>query len=92
MDLFSETSSQDSGPYSLQTILDRCIAEPVQRTSGKAGTVSYNKIQSHHIEVQDHFKKNGIKEMFKKMYRLNSNESSAKVHGEKSKKLEDITY
>ena len=98
----SVISSQDGGPYALQTILGWCIVGPIECTSGKVGAVSCNriavnevgtnKIQSHHFEVQDQVKESGIKEMFERMYQLDFNESSTKVHNVMTKKLEGISY
>ena len=36
----SVITSQDGGPYVLQTILDWCIVEPIECTSGEVDTVS----------------------------------------------------
>ena len=57
----SVISSQDGGPYALQTILGWCIVGPIECTSGKVDTVSCNhtavseaatnKIQSHPFQV-----------------------------------------
>ena len=73
----SVISSQDGGPYALQTILGWCIVGPIECTSGKVHTVSCNgitvneagtnKIQSHHFEVQDQVKESGIKEILERM-------------------------
>ena len=62
----SVLSSEDGGPYALQTILGWSIVRPIECTSGKVGTVSCNwisvnevgttKIQSHHFEVEDQVK------------------------------------
>ena len=98
----SVISSQDGGPYALQTILGWCIVGPIECTSGKVDTVSCNriavneaatnKIQRHHFEVQDQVKETGIKEMLERMYQMDFNESSAKVHDVMTQKLEDISY
>ena len=95
-------SSEDDGPYVLQTILGWCTVGPIECTSEKVSTVSCNqivvneagtnKIQSHHFKVQDQLKESGIKEMFKRMYQVNFNESSAKVQDVMTKKLNDISY
>ena len=95
-------SSQDGGPYVLQTTLGWCIVGPIKYTSGKVDAVSCNqtavneagtnKIQSHHFEVQDQVKKSGIKEIFERMYQLDFNECSAKLHYVMTKNLENISY
>ena len=95
LESISVVSSQDGGPYALQTILGWCIVGPIECTSGKVGAVSCNriavnevgtnKIQSHHF--QDQVKESGIKEMFERMYQLDFNESSAKVHDVMTKKV-----
>ena len=79
-----------------------CIVEPIECTSGEVDTVSYNqiavneagtnKIQSHHFEMQDQVKETGIKEMLERMYQIDFNESSAKVHDVMTQKFEDISY
>ena len=98
----SVISGQDGGSYALQTILGWCIVGPIECTSGKVGGVNCNriavnevgtnKIQSHHFEVQDQVRKSGIKEMLERMYQLDFNESSAKVHDMMTKRLEGISY
>ena len=40
-------------------------------------------------EVQDQVKEDGIKEMFERMYQLDFNESSVKVHDVMTKKSEE---
>ena len=95
-------SSQDGGPYALQTILGWCIVGPIECTSGNVDTVSCNqiavneaatnKIQRHHFEVQDQVKETGTKEMLERMYQMDFNESSEKVHDVMTQMLEDISY
>ena len=95
-------SSQDGGPYALQTILGWCIVRPIECTSGKVDIVSCNrisvnkagtnKIQSHHFEVQDQLKESGIKKMLERMYQMDFNECSGKVLHVMTQKLEDISY
>ena len=42
--------------------------------------------------MQNQVRDSGIKEMFERMYQLDSNESSTKAHDVMTKKLEDISY
>ena len=42
--------------------------------------------------MQDQVKESGTKEMFEKIYQLDFNESSLKVHDVMTQKLEDISY
>ena len=42
--------------------------------------------------MQDQVKETGIKEMLERMYQMDFNESSAKVHDVMTQKLEDISY
>ena len=44
------------------------------------------------MELQDLLKESRIKEMLERMYWLDFNESSTKIHDVMTKKLEDIPY